>query len=87
MSGGHFNYAYSTMRNFVEDLKDEIKENDRRAYPYSDETISLLKRIKWIVGIAAYLARKTEWLYSGDIGEDYFRAGVKEGLGALKRIT
>lgn len=81
MSGGSFNYAYSRVEQFAEELRAKIadngKENDYgEKREFSPETIALLQSIAEYSERTAKLMRAAELLYSGDTGEDSFSATV-----------
>lgn len=83
MSGGSFNYAYVSVQTFCEELEIKIRQNgkprddspyDDEHYPeYSAETLFALGQILEDAERVAKLMRETEWLYSGDHGEESFQ--------------
>jgi len=84
MSGGSFDYAYSRVLHFAEELRAKIanngKENDYgEKCEFSAQTIA---RLQSIVEDAeertAKLMKAAEWLYSGDTGENGFAASVTD---------
>lgn len=78
MSGGSFNYAYSRVQAFAEEL-DEKLENAGKPHPrYQNETQpefspEVTARLRELVSNARVLAkhmRAAEWLYSFDYSEE-----------------
>ena len=78
MSGGSFDYAYSKVNYFVDDLDDKLNDPEES---FSPEVTAKLREIKEIAQNTAQLMRAVEWLYSGDDSEDTFLEKVK---GVLK---
>lgn len=75
MSGGEFQYAYSRVLQFAEDLR------ERLADPEEDFTIptdNLLREIEQVAVLTAKLMREVEWLYSADTSEREFRQAVTD---------
>ncbi len=77
MSGGHFDYNCFRISEFADELKDEIDTNEEKdefgdARNYSTETLEHLIDCHEVIALAGKLARKVEWLYSGDSGEEDF---------------
>lgn len=83
MSGGSFNYAYSRVNDFADDLLAKIDENWK---PDRDGCISgmppfVIDELTAMVSEARQLAarmRAAEWLYSHDIGPETFMKWVAE---------
>lgn len=83
MSGGSFGYAYSRVQQFCEELEIKIRRNGKsredalypdECYPeYSADTLFSLGQILEEAEKVAKLMRETEWLYSGDHGEESFQ--------------
>ena len=69
MSGGSFDYAYSKVNYFVDDLDDKLKYIPDE---FSPEVMTKLREIKDIAATTAALMRAVEWLYSGDDSEECF---------------
>lgn len=69
MSGGSFDYAYSKVNYFVDDLDDKLNDPE---YVFSPEVMAKLREIKGIAENTAQLMRAVEWLYSGDDSEETF---------------
>ena len=81
MSGGAFDYAYSRVLQFAEDLRAKIANNGKEddygdKLGFSPQTITLLQSIAEDAERTAKLMKAAEWLYSGDTGEDGFAASV-----------
>ncbi|MBW2654276.1 MAG: hypothetical protein JRC91_04875 [Deltaproteobacteria bacterium] len=78
MSGGSFDYEYSRISQFADELKQMIESNNRKdefgyAQNFNSKTIELLSTSQKIIATpASELAREVEWLYSGDHGEESF---------------
>lgn len=89
MSGGHFDYNCFRISEFAEDLQREIDQNDDKTtdswgnavgFEFSKETIEKLQTVQKIIETAGNLAKETEWLYSGDLGEETYIRIVDEIL-------
>lgn len=83
MSGGSFDYAYSRVLQFAEELRAKIadngKENDYgEKCEFSAQTIARLQSIVEDAERTAKLMKAAEWLYSGDTGENGFAASVTD---------
>lgn len=73
MSGGHFNYAYIKVHDFLTDLEDEIDHNHgEEGQGYGPNTMRNLMEVINDVRKAKEMMRLCELLYSGDIKEDTF---------------
>lgn len=84
MSGGSFQYAYSTVERFAEDLEisldkdleislDVSHDDDAEELNcWNPKTIEQLRRIVADARDFAKVMKAVEWLYSADIGEDTF---------------
>lgn len=86
MSGGSFDYAYSRVEQFAEELRAKIanngKENDHgEKCEFSAQTIARLQSIVEDAERTAKLMKAAEWLYSGDTGEDDLAASVADVRG------
>lgn len=82
MSGGSFNYTYSHVDRFIEELTQNIKRNKKKdEYGYAEnfkpETIQELKRILNLCKITSDVMKHTEWLYSGDDSEETFSENIE----------
>ena len=74
MSGGSFDYAFSRLSDFIDELYFKIKNNETPdefgdCPRLKQETIKLLKRIALIGKQYENLMKEVEWMYSGDTGE------------------
>ena len=77
MSGGSFNYEYSRMQDFADDLRERLTQQGQvvdgwKVGTWEPAVAAKLAEIAALVDHAAKLAREAEWLYSGDTGEDTF---------------
>lgn len=70
MSGGHFDYAYSRVDGFVEQLESELLKDELQFEP---DTIRELRYILAEAKRMSKFMRGAEWLYSGDHSEESFR--------------
>lgn len=84
MSGGSFNYAYSRVQDFADELEHKLaaaqelrNEGKDGSAVFDAPTTERLERIGKIVRDAAALMKEVEWLYSGDNGEDSFARNVQ----------
>jgi hypothetical protein len=84
MSGGSFDYAYSRVNTFVEELKDRLAKaneaDDFGCFPnrFEPSTLAKLNEIAMLATKTALLMRHAEWLYSGDHSEEYFLKYVED---------
>lgn len=84
MSGGAFDYAFSRVSNFADELEckiekcDEVDQWGDKPNYFEPEVIAKLRQIKAIAEHAALLMKEVEWLYSGDTGEESFSRRVRE---------
>ncbi len=84
MSGGSFNYAFAQMSHFADELRNKLDtqgaDPDNNGYQNVRWPADIAEKLGDIATLADYvasLAKEAEWLYSGDTGEDAFRARVK----------
>jgi hypothetical protein len=90
MSGGSFNYAYSRVQTFADDLEHKLdiagqvipgysfRDYVEREPEHDEETN---RRLRYIVDKArkfAEVMRAVEWLYSSDSGPDYVREALEK---------
>ncbi len=75
MSGGSFDYIYSRISMFGEDLSEKLNTTPNE---WSPEVTEKLYDIVDIIEYASMLAKEVEWLYSGDIGEESFLKYLSE---------
>lgn len=71
MSGGEFQYAYSRVELFAEELREKLEDPPERIFNHI-ETYFMLRQIEDVAALAAKLIREAELLYSSDIGEEVF---------------
>ena len=74
VSGGSFNYAYSRVQDFAEELERRIERNDSGdcAPGLDGNVIDELTTLAAHARALAVKMRAAEWLYSHDIGEETF---------------
>lgn len=75
MSGGHYDYAHSIIRQLADDVWHDIDTNDKEdEFGYSHHVpLDLLTKIQYaqrFLAVAAEIAHDLEWFYSGDTGAD-----------------
>lgn len=75
VSGGHFDYAYSRVRRFAEQLVLELARGDHREL--TTETLLALSTIAQEAERTAVAMRAAEWLLSGDTSERTFLHEVR----------
>ena len=97
MSGGSFDYAYSRMSQFADELRNKLCEQgkDTQGYGYLNPqwTTDVACKLATVAALANYvalLAKEAEWLYSGDTGEETFMERVQhieatQGVAKLER--
>jgi hypothetical protein len=76
MSGGKFDYAYQKVYQFADELANKL---DAMTPGIGWENPAVSSRLRGLVVEArhcAALMKETEWMYSGDIGEDTFNERV-----------
>ncbi len=84
MSGGSFNYAYSHMAMFADELAQKLDDWDitdeygYKTYSFKPETLAKLREIQIAAERIAKLMREAEWLYSADTSDDSFMRRVAE---------
>ncbi len=83
MSGGSFNYEYSRMQDFADDLRERLTQQGQvvdgwKVGIWEPAVATKLAEIAELVDHVAKLAREAEWLYSGDTGEDTFTERVSK---------
>lgn len=86
MSGGHFDYAYGHVSRFADELESILLDDAPNNDPLPLEIESNLNKILGICQKTAVLMKDTEWLFSGDIGEDIFLQRVNVTLKSLYKI-
>jgi len=89
MSGGHFDYRQNSIPEIADDIEEIIKNNDRKdvdeyghtiGYGFSDEVIEKFKEAVITLRRAYIMARRADWLISGDDGENSFLTRLEEEL-------
>ncbi|WP_186412037.1 hypothetical protein [Candidatus Propionivibrio aalborgensis] len=84
MSGGSFDYAYSRVNQFADELglrldeADKVNEWGETPNKFEPATLAKLRGIEHLARRTAALMRESEWLYSGDTGDESFMERVKE---------
>lgn len=76
MSGGYFDYAFVELHDFIQKLEYEISNNGKESegfQTYSPEVIELLQEAIPTLRKAHKIMHLSEYLYSGDIGEETFK--------------
>ena len=77
MSGGHYDYAYSRVRDLAESIREDVtKHSVPPAYPIPVR--EAMSRCRLALEDAADAARDVEWFMSGDDGEETFLEAVRE---------
>jgi hypothetical protein len=81
MSGGHFDYHQNGVREISESIYKIVSENgdlkpdewgDTKGRGYGPETIALLCEAAQTLYLAAEMAQRVDWLFSGDHSEESF---------------
>lgn len=90
MSGGHFDYSQSRIRDIEDRIDDLIYSNniegeDEWGHPiglgYSEETIEKFKMAVIVMQLAYIYAQRIDWLVSGDDGQDTFLERLEHDIG------
>lgn len=76
MSGGSFDYAYSRVLTFADDLADMLEQT--YLSEFQPETLTKLREIAILSRKTALLMYAVEWLYSGDTTEQSFMERVRK---------
>lgn len=91
MSGGSFDYAYSSVGDFADELSDKLSRNDVEEdgwkYGFELATIAKLREIEAIARKTAALMKEAEWLYSGDTGDESFMERVRHIEAANEKVS
>ena len=74
MSGGEFQYAFTTVNQFVDDLDEKLNDPE---WVFSPKVKKKLGQILKQAIFFSETMRQVEWLYSGDTGEDTFLERIK----------
>jgi hypothetical protein len=72
MSGGHFNYAYTRVNDFADQLDRDLAEPREWMAEFSPACIAKLHETKNLARVFAEIMREVEWLLSGDTSEETF---------------
>lgn len=78
MSGGSFNYAYSTATWFADELRERLQDAREDDPGWSVDVVAKLSEIADLVERAGELMKAAEWLCSGDFSEATFMSRVRE---------
>lgn len=84
MSGGSFDYAFTKVSQFSEELDLKLRNREKKdtygqkLYDFEPQVLAKLKEISKLARKMASLMREVEWLYSGDTSEDSFLEEVKK---------
>ena len=86
MSGGHYNYAYSTVHDCADAIEDDVRtrtdaHKDRYGYesePLPPDILALMRKAAATLRLAAQMAHDIEWYMSGDYGDDTLRKCAAE---------
>ena len=79
MSGGAFDYSYSRVFQFADNLKSVLDSASTEGYcRYTPAVTAKLREIVDTARRCAALMKEAEWLYSGDTGENTFLDRVRE---------
>jgi len=77
MSGGHYNYAYLTIRTLVEDIRGDIDSHEEDNEVLSDNVKTAMHKLATELESMANKVKALEWFMSGDSGENRFLAEMK----------
>jgi len=82
MSGGSFDYAFSHVDRFADELEVKLDPAYRDGYgeplDFEPATVAKLREILALATCTAKLIREAEWLFSGDTGDESFMRRVLE---------
>jgi hypothetical protein len=85
MSGGYFDYIQYRFDEPIEQMEEVVQEAiTTNEQGYSDETISNLKDTLTLLKLSKIHLQRTDWLLSGDDGEESFCRRLDEELEELK---
>lgn len=95
MSGGSFDYAYSRVQDFADELGAKLDNWNKKTeygdalYEFEPATLAKLREIERQARHVAALMKEAEWLYSGDTGDESFMERVRqiEAANALAQRT
>ena len=83
MSGGAFEYKQFRIIEIVNEIENAIYNNERAEYPYSEETITMLKYGIKYLSVAHIYAHRIDYLLAGDDGEETFHERLAKDLESL----
>ena len=92
MSGGHFDYAQSRIREVADEIERICDQNDDKTpdrygepsgYGYEPATVTMLRDAVRALRVAYVYAQRADWLLSGDDGEEAFRRRLTGDLATL----
>lgn len=86
MSGGHFGYKQSQMRdvgNELQRIAAIAKDGKDEYYNFSKEVVDKLIDAAYTCRRAAIMTERVDWLVSGDDGEEPFLERLKDELNKL----
>ena len=82
MSGGSFDYAYSRVNVFADELANKLDRNDVEEdgwkYGFEPATVEKLREIEALARKTSEMMKEAEWLYSGDTGDESFMERVRK---------
>jgi len=84
MSGGSFDYAYSGVQDFADELGMKLDNWNKKTeygdtpYKFEPTTRAKLREIEALARKTAALMKEAEWLYSGDTGDESFMERVRQ---------
>jgi len=82
MSGGAFQYAFTRVQQFADDVRERIAEHPKS---FSDAEVERLRLLAEHCGVVADWMKAAEWLASGDTGEDVFLRDT-QGLARIAEL-
>jgi len=75
MSGGHFKYAQSTLKEEASRLMEDIRLNKPE---FPEDVLETLRYTQFIMESTVSLMDEADWLFSGNITEDSFKEGSRK---------
>ena len=95
MSGGHFDYKQTHIREILESIQYRVRVNgqtvqrddyfESRQYTHEDlgpEVLAKFQQAIDTLSLAAIMAQRIDWLLSGDDGEEQFHARWNQEISA-----
>ena len=92
MSGGHFNYTQDMIREIADEVERLIETNDSEetdlygdkiGYSFQEEIIEKFREAVLTLRMAEVMARRIDWLVSGDDDEEAFLRRWDEDLSEI----